>query len=202
MTFTTDSLDDAGVLAIMVKHARAYFRRHAAEKVIEQAKAEIKEESRIIATCEASLRIFGCDIETDEAWTALMEKYRERVFEVLKLEGFVPRTATLEQAEGSTEGEAGHGLPPKPQMPTIQEILLERLQEAAADGSKAAPLRDYIQQTYNIEIHEKTVGMTLYRLLKKGLVRRLGHVWFFVPQIPADTKKPGDPPPGLLDLLK
>ena len=50
--------------------------------------------------------------------------------------------------------------------------------------------------TYRGEIHEKTVGMTLYRLLQDKLVRREGHTWFLVPQPIAETKNPGGETPG------
>lgn len=202
MTFTTDSLDEAGVLAILVKHARASFIRRGAEKVIEEAKAQIKEQDKTVATCEATLRLFGHNLNSDESWDQLMEKYRERVFEVLKAEGPILKLLTSLDEDGAEKTDEAPAMPAKRQMPTIHEILLERLQEAGEAGSKAAPLRQYIQDTYSIEIHEKTVGMTLYRLLKKGLVRRDGHVWFFVPQETADTKKPGELPPGLLKLLE
>ncbi|TQF29219.1 hypothetical protein [Bradyrhizobium sp. UNPA324] len=202
MTFSSESLDEAGVLAILVKHARASFIRRAAEKSIEEAKAQIKEQDKATAACEATLRLFGYDLNEGATWDLLMEKHRDRVFEVLQSEASTAKLLQAEDEDRPKDSDVPPALPAKRQMPTIQEILLERLQEAGDKGSKAAPLRDYIQQTYSIEIHEKTVGMTLYRLLRKGLVRREGHVWFFVPQTIADTKKPGDPPPGLLELLK
>jgi hypothetical protein len=47
-----------------------------------------------------------------------------------------------------------------------------------------------IERTFGEPLHSKTVGMTLYRLSKDGLVRREGHNWFFVPQAAA-TENPG-----------
>jgi hypothetical protein len=83
--------------------------------------------------------------------------------------------------------------------PRISDIVLDRLREAGASGSKAAPIQEYIEQTYATKIHEKTVGMTLYRLSKDGLVRRDGHTWFFVPPS-AETKNPGVGAPGLEEV--
>lgn len=79
--------------------------------------------------------------------------------------------------------------------PAISEIVLERLLAAGDVGSKAADIREFIEKTYDIEIHEKTAGMTLYRLQVQGKVRREGHTWFFVPQS-AETKNPGVAAPG------
>jgi hypothetical protein len=195
-----DSLDDAGVLALLIRHARAHFRKRRAEQTIKGLESEVKTFNKTMSDCEVALRVFGYDVNQQEIWSDLLKKHSTRVFEMLEGEGLIesPR-----QIEGKpTEGPPPPAFPPKPRIPTIQEILIERLQEAGDRGSKAAPLRNYIHQTYNIEIHEKTVGMTLYRLLKKGIVRRDGHVWFFVPQKDAETKKPGDLPPGLLKMLE
>ena len=65
-------------------------------------------------------------------------------------------------------------------MPSIREIVLERLKLAGDAGSKASAICEYIENTYAAEIHVKTVGMTLYRLVKEGLARRDGRIWFRV----------------------
>lgn len=83
----------------------------------------------------------------------------------------------------------------KAAMPRLSDIALDRLKAAGTEGSKAAPIQDFIERTYSTKIHEKTVGMTLYRLLKTGKVRREGHLWFFVPP-DAATKNPGVGAPG------
>lgn len=85
-------------------------------------------------------------------------------------------------------------------MPRIRDIVLERLKEAGQNGTRAAPIRDHIKEKYAREIHEKTVGMTLYRLAKDKLAHRVGITWFFGPA-PPETKNPGGETPGLKDLL-
>jgi hypothetical protein len=81
--------------------------------------------------------------------------------------------------------------------PALREILLEQLKLAGSEGSKAALLRDYFQRSYGAVIHEKTVGMTLYRLLKDGLVHRDGHTWFFGPAS-VESENPGGETPGFV----
>jgi hypothetical protein len=76
----------------------------------------------------------------------------------------------------------------------IADRILEFLQGAAALGSKAAPIRDFLKQQ-GINTHEKTVGMTLYRLSQEGLVRRDGRIWFFIPE-DQRMKNPGGSAPG------
>jgi hypothetical protein len=83
----------------------------------------------------------------------------------------------------------------RPEMPRIADIIVERLNTAGGDGSKAADIRRYISRKYDADIHEKTVGMTLYRLQKDGVVRREGHTWFLAPEH-AEKRNPGVAAPG------
>ncbi|MBS0473038.1 MAG: hypothetical protein JSR60_18355 [Proteobacteria bacterium] len=73
-------------------------------------------------------------------------------------------------------------------MPKIADIVLERLKMAGKVGLKATSIREHIEQTYHAQIHEKTVGMTLYRLQKAGEVTRDGHTWFVASP---EAKNPG-----------
>lgn len=85
------------------------------------------------------------------------------------------------------------GPPPRP---TVRDVALMHLRQAGGKGAKAADIREYFERTFGEVVHEKTVGMTLYRLLKANLVRRDGHTWFFGPPN-AGTKNPGGETPGL-----
>ena len=67
-----------------------------------------------------------------------------------------------------------------------------RASEPGRKGSKAKPIQDYIEATYNTKIHDKTVGMTLYRLQKDDFVYRRGHTWF----IAEKAMNPGAVTPG------
>ena len=62
--------------------------------------------------------------------------------------------------------------------PTLRQLVLEQLQSAGREGSKAAPIRAHAKQILERDFHVKAVGMTLNRLAKQGLARRKGHVWF------------------------
>ena len=88
---------------------------------------------------------------------------------------------------------------PPPAMPRVSDIILDRLKSAGAKGSKAAPIQDYIERTYGTKIHDKTVGMTLYRLSREDppKVRREGHTWF----IADEAMNPGAATPGSEDDL-
>ena len=64
--------------------------------------------------------------------------------------------------------------------PSFKEAAIEFLQKVYPRGLKAAHIRALAQSHYGIGAHEKTTGMTLYRLKKEGLVRRNGLYWYFM----------------------
>ena len=62
---------------------------------------------------------------------------------------------------------------------TIREAVLEQLKKAGEKGTKAAKIRQVIEQALGRQLHYKTVGMTLYRLSERGQAHREGYTWFF-----------------------
>ena len=80
-----------------------------------------------------------------------------------------------------------------PAMPKLSEVVLERLRAVGEKGMKAVEIRNFILATYHSQIHEKSVGMTLYRLQVAGEVRRDGHIWFLASP---EAKNPGAVTPG------
>ncbi|NDE91088.1 MAG: hypothetical protein EB059_08145 [Alphaproteobacteria bacterium] len=161
-----------------------------------------REIDREIADCRAAARVFGLNIEfpPDEREELIrMRAVEHRLLHEAVHAANNPITIThTNKIDTTISARTNHVVPvelikaqltTKPEMPRVQDIVLDRLKKAGDKGSKAAPIQCYIKDTYNIDIHEKTVGMTLYRLSKEGRVRRNGHFWFFVPQT-ADTKNP------------
>lgn len=198
MTFEIDPDDRPAVVGLMARHYLAWHEKKRQQKIADDATAAVKVQADKIADIEAGLRGMGYDVSQDAVWKTLLNEVRDdlrqRLFGDDQPES-APAPAVIEHQPESQP------TPPAPKVPKVQDLLLERLQEAGEAGSKAAPMQQYIEDKYRIKLHDKTVGMTLYRMLTKGLVRRKGHTWFFVPP-PAETKKPGEPPPGLLDMLK
>ena len=112
------------------------------------------------------------------------------------LAGTAKLLAPLYNAAEIDGDEFDDNAPSSPEMPRIADIVLEQLRLAGNAGTKAADIRRYILNTYNADIHEKTVGMTLYRLQKEEKVRREGHTWFLAPQ---KAGNPGGATPGLIN---
>ena len=65
---------------------------------------------------------------------------------------------------------------------TLRQIVLERLEAASPEGSKAAAIRAYAKDNLQRAFSAAAVGATLNRLAKQGRARREGHVWFLVQQ--------------------
>jgi hypothetical protein len=65
---------------------------------------------------------------------------------------------------------------------TLRHIVLECLEEAGPQGSKAAAIRDYARAHLQRDFNIKAVGMALNRLAQEGRARRTGQVWFRVRQ--------------------
>lgn len=76
--------------------------------------------------------------------------------------------------------------------PTVREFILAEAEAAAPGPVRAADLRRKYEEKYGLTVHEKTFGMSLYRLSLLEYMRREGHAdWFFIPehQRPAHQQK-------------
>ena len=189
MVKVDDSLDDAALKALLLRHAEAWWERAFLRRRMAADQRRVDALSGRIADCDTSFRVFGYDVKQNEVWKKLVGRYEAEIDPQLRVlsEKFADY---LEEEEGD-----GSDLLPAPEQQPIHHMVLDRLKEAGTSGSKAAPIRAYIEGVLGREIHEKTVGMTLYRLLKRGAVRREGHTWFFVPE----AKDSGAVTPELLN---
>jgi hypothetical protein len=84
-------------------------------------------------------------------------------------------------------------VPPAPAtkpLASIKTLVLEFTERAYPHPTRAADIRHNLE-LMGYPVHEKTVGMTLYRWSLDGCVRRNGWDWFFIPfeqRRPADAK--------------
>lgn len=172
---------------------------------------KLRDLDRELSDCKAAARLFDLDIafpdEDDRTQIVRREaaeyeyrhrRMRERANEALHAPADPAQSIPIMPPRIVYYG-GGPSVPAK--RPPIRDIVAEQLQLASPEGRKAADLRAFIEKTYGDMIHEKTVGMTLYRLSKEGLVHRDGHTWFFGPA-PAETKNPGGETPGLEELMR
>lgn len=84
----------------------------------------------------------------------------------------------------------------------FKDVALEMLEMAYPNPLKAAQVKAEVEKELDTTFHQKTAGMTLYRLAKTGKVRREGHKWFFVPEEERhdrNEESPDEGPSGLFD---
>ena len=155
----------------------------------------IKTNQATINDCVAGLRVFGIDVNAEGVWRQFNEQYFQEITSLLEEAG--PQQHTQDQAMGNSTAQTFISA-----RQPISILIIERLKDVGFHGSKALPLRNYLKETYNIDTHYKTVGMTLYRLSQENppKVHRIGHKWFFGPPI-AETKNPDASTSGQTKLL-
>jgi hypothetical protein len=66
----------------------------------------------------------------------------------------------------------------------LREFVLRRLDDAGEQGVKAGEIRDDAEKYYPNHFHPKSIGMTLYRLVRDGSAHRDGRIWRRVRQEP------------------
>jgi hypothetical protein len=193
--------DRTAILAILSRWSRLWQTNAQLQQQKAQLESQIAQTAAGLVNTETALKVFGFDVSQDGVWAHLNELFGREIQTFMAQEN---AQAEFERQQFDAAVQSFNDLlatdspNKKPPMPTIREIALMRLREAGNEGARAKTIREYVQSTYGVEIHEKTVGMTLYRLLKEGLVRREGHVWFFVPH-GAETKTPGVSAPGVFE---
>lgn len=148
---------------------------------------------RGLRDARSAARLFGVDLNvpTTTPSGAALEIVRNQELEG-KIEGPNPVRERMRINEKTSNTLETTERP----MPRVRDVVLERLKAAGAKGTKAAPIRQFIKDRYGRDIHDKTVGMTLYRLAADKLAHREGIIWFFGPA-PAGMKSPGGETPGL-----
>jgi len=65
---------------------------------------------------------------------------------------------------------------------SVKEFVFEEAKQAYPNPVKASELRKKLEAERNETVHDKTVGMTLYRLSQDRVLRREKHNWFYVPE--------------------
>jgi hypothetical protein len=210
-----DAVTRATMVALLARWQMAFHQHANQAKIRDEAAKKAAEFNAIMIQCNSACKALGYDQADKEGWEATLAEfgpaasslYREARTPDLPDWPFVDRNKPLpsdESAEPEAEQTEAMLLltseTAETARPTVRAIALEQLSLAGDAGLKAADIRKYIAETYSAEIHEKTVGMTLYRLLKEEVVRRKGRTWFIVPH-KAETMNPGGETPGLIETV-
>lgn len=200
-----DDHDKAALLALLTRFQRA----HDAQAPDLKAKAEI--DAKVAAhtaqmhKLQGAFSAFGLDVTKgfkcvweivgEEAYVAAVQRGGGALTSPSKHEA---ERLALAQAMNfvmdSKPGEVAKAAAEKPETTpqTVRDAVLEQLKAAGAHGTTASALRNAVERNRSTKLHDKTIGMTLYRLSQDRVARREGRTWFFV----AETKNPGAGTPG------
>lgn len=191
-----NTVDKHAIVAFVARLLQISGQNHALMKERADLDMAIASNNARISDCEAGLRALGYNVSQQEVWNELYNSYIGEVQKYL-----TPPQGDSEEISALPRQLADTRIASPPS--SIANLLLERLEEIGAKGSKALPLRDWLRNTHNLETHYKTVGMSLYRLSQDSppKVHRKGHIWFFGPPPMEQPKDPGAGAPGQLDIL-
>jgi hypothetical protein len=169
-------------------------------EAIERERMELDQRSRRIDVgimdCRSAARLFGIEVEIPEELALIRSIMAQRNARIHGEPGLMVRpvgagslnrppmiNATPSRAQASTAPSVSFDQKSLfgASEPSVREIVLAYLRRAHLTGVKASTLREFVERVLKKQIHEKTVGMTLYRLSKgePPLVRRDGQMWFY-----------------------
>ena len=199
------------VFSILVRQLVAQDAKAVADAEIAAAKERADAAAAIIMNIRPALALFGFDITAPKLWDSVKlelgpDRYREAFIQAkIDAEKQATEPPHTNEDEGSSasdnkddaddtstdtdpsSSEEGIG---SEEAPKIRELVIERLKISGDAGAKVGEIKAFIA-SQGIETHEKTAGMTLYRLSKEGLVRRDGRTWVYVPpEEDKSTEKP------------
>lgn len=121
--------------------------------------------------CYATAELFGFDLLAEVAKLTAIEQPSQTAVQVAAASATMTAVTTVAAQRPAT----------------IREIIVEAARQAFPRAVRSADLRRQLQSR-GMSVHEKTVGMTLYRLSREQIMRREGKAdWFFVPD---DQRKP------------
>lgn len=197
--------DIVACLALLTRYQRAFMQRETDRKIIEEAQTRLAECDVTIAQLKSAFSVFGIDV-SGTGFQDLQQVAGDAYWAALERAGWQrppplppPPPPMLEDLTDDLPGDDVFDAEPLGTVsePTasVRDLTLDYLKAAKDKGIKAAEARAHVEALRHTRLHEKTIGMTLYRLSQDGLARREGRTWFYVPP-KAATKNPGGDAPG------
>lgn len=188
-----DEYDTAAVVAILIRTNRIERAIKADEELIAEASARLAEKRLEREKGVNALAIFGFE-RNKTLWSRVRKSIGDEAYERgLRISKGIKPTPASENLDSDRQnvvetlpGDQGGTVPGEnpPSAPTIGDAILSYLRSVDSAGANIGQIKQYLASVYGIETHEKTPGMTLYRLLKQKKVRRVGRVWFYVASVP------------------
>ena len=224
----TDDITKATMIALLARWQNAWALQHLQTAIRDEASKKITEFGKTISDCKMLAKTLGFDRESDrwgditaEFVPAAVELYNRAREPGMPDWNWRPPPTTVplplplpppppppmfnsqesSQDEDDIVVELDQNLADEGEAltTTVREAVINALKHVGPWGAKASQLRLDYEQQHGTKLHDKTIGMTLYRLSKETppLVRREGRTWFF-----AEAKNPGVGAPGNIEDLQ
>jgi hypothetical protein len=183
-----DEHDTAAVVALLIRAVRIVDALEADEALIEEAQKRIAANREARTRGLAALGVFGFEpgpdiwdrVRQSIGFDAYMDGFRkargQELPELLEHMGEEREVSKTDESAFSIEDSVGSARHPVP----VRDAILRHLRAVGNAGTKVADVRRHLSEAYGMNLHEKTPGMTLYRLLKDGLARREGRTWYAI----------------------
>lgn len=156
---------DQMISAILCRYRKLCADHDTAQHNVERMQAHQQALMAQINDCFAAARLFGFDLLAEFKHDANSDPSQ------LPLQALDPIAPPLFPVPAAP---ASRG------RPKIKDLVLEAAEKTYPMPVKASDIRRDLASRGHA-IHEKTVGMTLYRWVRKGRMRRTGRDWYFVP---------------------
>jgi len=184
------------VFALMVRVVEASRLQELANAALQHASTRSSEATDAIRNARQALKLFGFSDE-EKLWEDVRvalgdDKYRGSFIEAAH---FTPYTLEKKTSTEFSQGETQSGEemlanvdvepPSQTDDSNIKELVLRHLKDAGEGGILASTIKDSLK-AQGIAMHDKTVGMNLWRLSQDNLSRREGRTWFYIPQEEVD----------------
>jgi hypothetical protein len=200
----------AALKALLTRQVLAQDEKAEADAERKAAEARFYEASKRMTAVRTSFALFGFNTDAEDFWdqvkTAMGLTAWNAAFAKARPKPFGPPPPPPDEDDGEDEKEAGGEQDigqsadeeNDPAKATVRDAVLNYLEAVGDAGMKAAAIRALYEADSGVNLHSKTMGMTLYRLSLQGMVRREGRNWFFVTRS-AETENPGGDTPGSED---
>ncbi len=173
------------VFALFVKSLNSIQDLTKAKEDREEAEIRYREAQKAIHRTQTALEVF-LDLSGSSSWRVVLNAIgRKRFSDALALANYSPTfiEEALKASQHADEDEELSELAPLSELNeseqdiNIKTLVWEKLKNAADRGITARQIIDALRAV-GVEMHDKTVGMNLYRLSQEGLARRHGRTWF------------------------
>jgi hypothetical protein len=189
--------ENAKILTQIAVRWQRVFEQQAFDKAqLAEVQARVSANSADIERLKTAALALGAD-PTRNGWFApIRAAAGEEAFDAAMADaGFIVNWASPNRSQTvlpqDEKPEAVH----LPASASIRELVLERLHLAGNTGARGHDIRQYIEKLRGETLHDKTIGMTLYRLSLDRLTYRKGRIWFLA----QEAKNPGAATPGLFN---